>query len=358
MSAVRVGILGASGYTGYELVRLLRGHPEVEIAALGAHANAGQALGDLFDGAATWAGLPILKRTEEIDLSALDVVFCALPHGQAAETVKDLMARPNLRVIVDLSNDHRLSDYSAYEGMAGAHPYPEIAAQAVYGLSEWHAAKIQGARLIANPGCYPTSILLPLLPLLKAKLIDPARLIANSASGTSGAGRGAKVGLLHGEVTENFKAYGLGNHRHALEMQEQIAVVAGPNGPNGSNLARKLVFNPHLLPMSRGILSTLTLDLVGGGTLADAQDCLEETYAAAPFVQVAPPGTAIATKSVRGTNLCRLALHAAANPDQLLITSAIDNVVMGASGQAVQNMNLALGFKPGLSLSALSPAAP
>ena len=149
---IKVGILGASGYTGYELVRLLRGHPEVEIAALGAHANAGQTMADLFDGAATWQGLPLLKRTDEIDLSALDVVFCALPHGQAAETVKALMALPTVRLIIDLSNDHRLADYSAYEGMAGAHPYPEIAAQAVFGLSEWHREAIKGARLIANPG--------------------------------------------------------------------------------------------------------------------------------------------------------------------------------------------------------------
>ena len=347
---IKVGILGASGYTGYELVRLLRGHPQVEIAALGAHTNAGQTLADLFDGAATWQGLPKLRRSQTIDFGALDLVFCALPHGQAAQTVKDLMVLPNLRLIIDLSNDHRLTDYSAYQGMKGRHPYPEIATQAVYGLSEWHGNAIKAARLIANPGCYPTSILLPLLPLLKADLIDANSLIANSASGSSGAGRSAQLGQLHAEVSENFCAYGLGVHRHGLEIQEQIEAAAAVK-PH-----RRLVFNPHLLPMNRGILTTLTLTTKA--PLERLQSCLEAAYAAAPFVQVAEPGRPITTKSVRGTNLCRFSLHPSANADQVILTCAIDNLIKGASGQAIQNMNLALGLSEGLGLLGQSVLEP
>ena len=348
---IRVGILGASGYTGYELVRILRHHPQVRLAALGAYSNAGQSMADLFDGAATWGGLPILQKTDDIDLSALDVVFCALPHGQSAEMVKLLMGQGNIRLIVDLSNDHRLRDYSGYDGLPQGHPYPEIAGQAVFGLSEWYGDTIPGARLIANPGCYPTSILLPILPLLQAGLIDPSQIIANSASGTSGAGRGASVGQLHAEVSENFRAYGLGTHRHALEIQEQVEAVAGPQDS-------KVIFNPHLLPMNRGILSTLTLTLTAKADLDQVQAALDQAYATAAFVQVAPIGASIATKSVRGTNLCRMAVHPTVNQGQILITSAIDNLMKGASGQAVQNMNLALGWDEGLGLTPLSALQP
>ena len=280
---IRVGILGASGYTGYELVRLLRAHPKVHLTALGAHSKAGQHFKDIFDGAATWDELPILQTTQEIDFKALDLVFCALPHGQSAHAVKNLMDQTDLRLIIDLSNDHRLHDYSGYDGLPQGHPYPEIAQQAVYGLSEWYFKQISTARLIANPGCYPTSILLPLLPLLSAGLIDPDHIIANSASGTSGAGRGASVRLLHAEVSESFCAYGLGTHRHSLEIQEQInkAALSKPQ--------RRAVFNPHLLPISRGILSTLTLELKDADP-DKAQEALEQAYAQAPFVHVAPLG--------------------------------------------------------------------
>ena len=266
------------------------------------------------------------------------------PHGTAAQTVHDLMGQQNLRLIVDLSNDHRLADYSAYQGMAGQHPYPHIAAQAVYGLSEWHRPALASARLIANPGCYPTSILLPLLPLLKAGWVDPNTIVANSASGTSGGGRGPSQSQLHSEVSENFRAYGLGGHRHGLEIDEQVTAVL-PHPP-----LRKVVFNPHLLPMNRGILSTLTLTLTQGDA-AGAQALLAQSYAGEPFVQVAPLGDSVTTKSVRGTNLCRLSVHASVNADQILITSVLDNLVKGAAGQAVQNMNLALGLDEGLGLS-------
>ncbi len=349
---IRVGIFGASGYTGFELVRLLRGHPKAQIEALGGHASAGQSLVDLFDGAATWTDLPRLQKIDAIDVSALDVVFCALPHGQSAETVHDLMTQTKVRLIVDLSNDHRLADYSDYAGMAGAHPHPETAAQAIYGLAEWHRDSIKSARLIANPGCYPTSILLPTLPLVQAGLIDPERIVANSASGTSGAGRAAATAQLHAEVSENFRAYSLGVHRHLLEIQEQIAGAAAV-APR-----RKVVFNPHLLPMNRGILSTLTLDLGPKGTVAQVQQVLRARYAATPFVHVADVGAPITTKSVRGTNLCRLSVHPGLNTDQVLITCAIDNLVKGASGQAIQNMNLALGFDEGLGLTTLGPLVP
>ena len=343
---MKVGILGASGYTGYELVRLLRQHPKVEITALGAHANAGQHMGDLFAGAVTWQDLPRLQKIDDLPLDTLDVVFCALPHGQSVSTVAALFALANVQVLIDLSNDHRLSDYTGYEGMGDGHPHPEINSQAVYGLTEIHRDQITSTRLIANPGCYPTSILLALLPLLKAGLIDPDYIIVNSASGTSGAGRGAKIGQLHSEISESFKAYGLGVHRHLLEIQEQAAQLA--------NLKRKIVFNPHLLPMNRGILSTLTLM----GDAEAAQACLEAAYAGEAFVQAAPMGTSITTKSVRGTNLCHMAVHKGANVDQFILTSAIDNLGKGAAGQAVQNMNVALGYEEGLGLSHLTVLEP
>lgn len=344
----RVAIFGASGYTGYELVRLLRQHPKVQIAALGAHSNAGQTMAQLFDGAATWTDLPVLQKIDEIDLSAIDVVFCALPHGKSAEVVKQLWDQSNLKLIIDLSNDYRLTDYSGYPGFEAGHPHPDLNAEAVYGLAEW--ADLKGKRLIANPGCYPTSILLPLIPLLQSDLIDANQIIANSASGTSGAGRGASVGQLHSEVSENFKAYGLGTHRHALEIQEQVERAA-----KGA-VTRKIVFNPHILPMNRGILSTLTLS--AKAPLAELQVCLEVAYADKPFVQVAAAGSVITTKSVRGTNLCRMALHQGANLDQVILTSAEDNLMKGASGQAVQNMNLALGYKEALGLDHLTVLEP
>lgn len=343
---IKVGILGASGYTGYELVRLLRGHPKVEIAALGAHSNAGQRMLDLFSGAATWQDLPILQKIEDLPLDTLDVIFCALPHGQSATTVAQLFELPSKPTIIDLSNDFRLHDYSEYAGMEDGHPHPDINAQAVYGLTELHRERIVGARLIANPGCYPTSILLAILPLLKAGVIDPNSIIANSASGTSGAGRGASVGQLHSEVSESFRAYGFGTHRHLMEIQQQAAQVA--------QLDRRIVFNPHLLPMNRGILSTLTL--MGDAQAAHA--CLRDTYVDEAFVDVSIMGTTISTKSVRGTNLCRMSLFLGANSDQFVLTSAIDNLMKGASGQAVQNMNVALGYEEGLGLSHLTVLEP
>lgn len=349
---IKVGILGASGYAGFELVRILRNHAEVEICALGANSRAGQKLEDLFDGLSGWDGLPVLKTIEQIDFKSLDVVFCALPHGQSARTVNQLLNHEGVGLVIDLSNDHRLSDYTAYAGIEGDHPYPENAKSAIYGLAEWYRHEIVGARLIANPGCYPTSILLPLLPLIKSGQINPGRVVANSASGTTGAGRGASVGQLHSEVSENFKGYGYGTHRHQLEIQEQL------NEASDVKPARKAIFNPHLLPMNRGILSTITLDMQIGVSIQECQATLEAAYAHEQFVSVAPQSSFIGTNSVRGTNMCRLALHQALNSDQLIITSAIDNLIKGASGQAVQNMNIALDLDEGLGLSTLTPIMP
>ena len=349
---IQVGILGASGYTGFELVRLLRGHPDVHVVALGANSSAGRCLSDLYETASTWRKLPVLQKIQEIDFATLDVVFCALPHGASAEIVHNLMTETEVRLIIDLSNDHRLVNYEAYEGMKGSHPFPETASQAVYGLAEWHRDRIKTARLIANPGCYPTSVLLPILPLIKADLVDPERIIANAASGTSGAGRVARTTQLHSEVSENFQAYALGKHRHFLEIQEQIEATAAlcPR--------RNIIFNSHLLPMNRGMLCTLTLDFRHGVEIDVVRNALEAQYASSPFIHIANPGTHITTKSVRGTNLCRMSLHTSHNDDQLLITCAIDNLIKGASGQAIQNMNLALGLDEGAGLINLSSLEP
>jgi N-acetyl-gamma-glutamyl-phosphate reductase len=333
---LNVAILGASGYTGAELLRLLLRHPRVRIAALTADRKAGQAVADVF---AQFAGidLPRLTTIAEIDLDGLDLVFCALPHGTTQGVIADLLARrPSLK-IVDLSADFRLNDPAAYEEWYG-HPHQalELQREAAFGLVELNRDAIRGSRLVANPGCHSTTSILPLVPLLANRLIEPDAISIVSATGMSGAGRAAKEEMLFSEVSEGVHAYGVGRHRHTAELDQEFDKVAGR--------PVRATFTPLLLPMNRGIYATITVTLAGGATAESLHQALAETYAGEPFVRVLPFGKAPQSRHVRGSNGAQLGVVADRGPDRAIVFSTLDNLVKGASGQAVQNMNLISGF--------------
>ncbi|MCC7259445.1 MAG: N-acetyl-gamma-glutamyl-phosphate reductase, partial [Alphaproteobacteria bacterium] len=285
-----IAILGASGYTGAELIRLLRHHPSVAIKALTADSKAGQPIAAIYPHL-VGLGLPDLVKHESVDWSGIDAVFCCLPHGTTQEIVAKLPA--HLKV-VDLSADFRLRDVASYAQWYGhAHSAVALQAEAVYGLVEQYRADIKKARLVACPGCYPTSILLPLLPLLKAGAIDANAIIADSKSGITGAGRAAKEANLFTELNEGINAYGIGNHRHTPEIEQELSVAAGAHV--------EITFTPHLMPMNRGILSTL---YVTGKSAAEIKAILEKTYKDEPFVTVLPGDSLPSTRQVRGSNRC------------------------------------------------------
>lgn len=331
--SANVVILGASGYTGAELVRLLALHPGVRITALTADRKAGQTMAKVFPHLAGIA-LPDLVGIDDVDFAEADFAFCALPHGTTQEIVAKL---PKNLKICDLSADFRLADTAVYEKWYG-HPHyaPALQGEAVYGLTEIMRSEVKGARLVANPGCYPTSAELPLMPLLKAKAILPNRIIVDSKSGVSGAGRAAKEGSLYAEVAEGISAYGVASHRHAPEIDQELSVAFGA--------PVVATFTPHLMPMNRGILSTIYVDLAPGVEAADLARILSEQYAGEPFVRVLPLGQVPHTRHVRGSNLAMIGVAADRRPGGAILVSVIDNLVKGASGQAVQNMNLMLGF--------------
>jgi N-acetyl-gamma-glutamyl-phosphate reductase len=337
----RIGILGASGYTGSELVRLLLRHPRVEIALMTADRKAGQSMGDVFPQFAPFA-LPPLVSLEGLDWAGqgLDLVFCALPHGTTQTVIAALLeAAPRTRV-VDLSADFRLSDLPAYERWYGhAHQAAHLQGEAVYGLVERYREAIRGARLVANPGCYTTTAQLPLLPLLEARAIDPDAIVIDAKSGVSGAGRAAKEANLFTEVSEGFHAYGVGHHRHMAELDQEFSKAAG----------REVVasFTPHLVPMNRGILATIYVAATEGRGPRELHGILERAYAGEAFVHVLPFGQTPQTRHVRGSNMTMIGVAADRRPHRAIIVSTLDNLVKGASGQAVQNMNLMLGFPEG-----------
>jgi len=329
---IRVGILGASGYTGAELVRLLLRHPSVRLTLLTAERHAGKPLGDVFPQLARY-GLPDLVKIEEANWDDVDLVFCALPHGTTQEIVAKLSKRLK---VVDLSADFRLTDPAAYATWYG-HPHHalDIQAEAVYGLTERNRDRVRTARVVANPGCYPTCSLLPLLPLLSAGAINPDQIIIDAKSGVSGAGRDAKQQNLFCEVSEGFHAYAVASHRHTPEIEQELSLAAGRS--------LSVTFTPHLVPMNRGMLATIYVRLATGQTADGLRDILRTAYLDEPFVDVtnAPP----ATRAVRGSNVCQMAVVADRVPGRAIIVSVIDNLVKGAAGQAVQNMNVMSGFE-------------
>jgi N-acetyl-gamma-glutamyl-phosphate reductase len=346
----KIGVLGASGYTGAELVRLLLRHPGVEIVLLTADRRAGKTMADVFPQFAPYA-LPTLTSVEEADWAVLrlDLAFCALPHGTTQKVIKDLMARVPRTKVVDLSADFRLADPAAYAHWYGhEHFAPELQQDAVYGLTEIYRDKIKTARLVANPGCYTSCAELALIPLLKAKAIDPDEIVIDAKSGMTGAGRAAKEEMLFSEVSEGIHAYGVGHHRHMAELDQEFSLAAG----------RQVVatFTPHLVPMNRGILSTIYVRSVKASP-QDLHAVLLKSYAKEPFVHVLPFGTLPQTRHVRGSNMTFIGVAADRIPGRAIIGAALDNLTKGASGQAVQNMNLMLGFPEtmGLEQVALFP---
>ena len=330
---LRIAILGASGYTGAELVRLLSRHPHVQIVALTADRQAGKPASEVFP-QLVLADLPNLTKIDEVDWTGVDFVFCCLPHGLTQEVVAKLPA--HLRV-VDLSADFRLTDLDAYATWYGhAHLAPELQKEAVYGLTELNRDAVRRARLVANPGCYPTAAQLPLIPLIKAGLIVADDIIIDAKSGVTGAGRDAKQGSLYSEVTEGIHAYGVASHRHAPEIEQGLSAAAGK--PIIVN------FTPHLMPMSRGILATIYVKLAAGATVDKLRAALADRYRDEYFVKVLPNGAAPATRHVRGSNFVIMSVHADRVPGRAILMAVEDNLVKGASGQAVQNMNVMAGF--------------
>lgn len=328
---IKAGIVGGTGYTGVELLRLLAQHPEVEIVAITSRGDAGLAVSSMFP---SLRGRVDLKFEDPVsaNLKRCDVVFFATPNGVAMQQAPELLDA-GVRV-VDLAADFRISDVAEWEKWyAMQHTSPQWVARAVYGLPEVNRAAIRDARLVANPGCYPTAVQLGFVPLVESGLVDLDHLIADAKSGVSGAGRKAEVSSLFSEAADNFKAYGVHGHRHLPEIRQGLSRIAGR--PIG------LTFVPHLLPLIRGIHATLYAPIKGD---ADFQSIYEKRYADEPFVDVMPARSHPDTRSVRASNSCRIAVHRPQDGDTLVVLSVIDNLVKGAAGQAVQNMNIMFGL--------------
>lgn len=328
---IKVGIVGGTGYTGVELLRLLALHPQVELRAITSRADAGTPVSQMFPSLRGHLDISF-THPDTAHLEQCDVVFFATPNGIAMQQTRSLLDA-GVRVI-DLAADFRIKDVKVWEKWYGmSHACPELIEQAVYGLPEVNRAEIKQARLVANPGCYPTAVQLGFIPLLEAGLIDDASLIADAKSGVSGAGRKAEVGSLFAEAGDSFKAYGVAGHRHLLEIRQGLSLV--------SKHEVGLTFVPHLTPLIRGIHATLYAKLKKG---ADLQALFEQRYADEPFVDVMPAGSHPETRSVRGSNHCRIAVHRPQDGDTVVVLSAIDNLVKGAAGQAIQNMNIMFGI--------------
>ncbi|MGB7769593.1 MAG: N-acetyl-gamma-glutamyl-phosphate reductase [Verrucomicrobiia bacterium] len=338
MKTKKVAVIGASGYSGEELVRLLLDHPHAELVTVTSRQNAGQTLAQVFPKFASHPKSKTLRFTEPnagLLVKQADMVFLALPHGVAAEYAVPLLDAGC--AVIDLSADFRLKSPEIYkEFYAHDHPAPDLLKQAVYGLPEIYRGQIKKASLVASPGCYPTSILLPVIPLLKAGLIKPAGIIADSLSGVSGAGRKAEVDYLFCECNESVRPYGLPKHRHLSEIEEQLSLAAG------SNLI--IQFTPHLIPVNRGILTTLYLEPAGKLTEQKISACYAKAYGQEPFVRLLAGKALPDTKNVVGTNVIEIAWRLDPRTGRLVVMSAEDNLVKGASGQAVQSLNLLCGW--------------
>ncbi len=344
---ISVGIVGATGYTGVELLRLLAEHPDVRVSMITSRAEQGRRVDAIYPALRGVCDLAFVEPDAE-RLTDCDLVFFATPHGVAMDSMPELIRR-GVRV-VDLSADFRLQDVELWEQWYGqAHACPDLVKDAVYGLPEVHREAIKNAQLVAAAGCYPTSVQLGLLPLLRDGLVDPQSLIANAASGVSGAGRQAKIDNLFSELNDSFKAYAVTGHRHLPEIEQGLASVA--------EKPVSLTFVPHLLPIVRGIHSTLYAKLTTDVDEEALQALFEACYENEPFVDVLPAGDLPQTRSVKGSNLCRISVTRPLGRDQVVVCSAIDNLVKGASGQAVQCMNIMLGLNEtaGLKSIALTP---
>jgi N-acetyl-gamma-glutamyl-phosphate reductase len=339
---IKVAVVGASGYTGVELLRLLQGHTEVTVTCVTSEQSAGKKISEVFPSLRGCCDL-VLESVEPIAVAAkADLIFTALPHQAAMKVVPTFLALG--KKVIDLSADYRLQDADEYARWYEPHLSPELLAEAVYGLPEIRRAAIVGARLVANPGCYPTSVILGLAPLLKNGLIDPTTIISDSKSGVSGAGRAAKVDNLYCEVNDGFKAYGVGGvHRHIPEIEQELALLAGGK--------LTISFTPHLVPMDRGILSTIYATLRGAPSAAELHALYVHQYADEPFVRVLPLGQFPSTAYVKGSNFCDIGLTVDQRTGRVIVVSAIDNLVKGASGQAIQNMNIICGFPETLGLN-------
>ena len=328
----KVGIAGATGYAGAELIRLLAGHPEVELTVLTSRQYAGTRIHEIYPSFTGVVELDCEAYDPDAMCDRADIVFTALPHTIPMEILPALAARG--KRVIDLSADFRFSDPAVYETVYTRHTAPDLAALSVYGLCEVYTEEIRKAGIVGNPGCYPTSVLLPLAPLLHAKLINPATIIADSKSGVSGAGRSPSVASLYSEVSESFKAYKVASHRHEPEMEAVLSRIA--NDPVD------ITFVPHLIPMSRGMETTIYADLSGDFSDADIHACISGYYEGRRFIRVSGSGQPPDTRNVRGTNYCDIAFVVDRSRRRLILLSVIDNLVKGAAGQAVQNMNIML----------------
>ncbi|MBN8441576.1 MAG: N-acetyl-gamma-glutamyl-phosphate reductase [Thauera sp.] len=341
---IKVGVVGGTGYTGVELLRLLSRHPQVELVAITSRGEAGMAVSEMFPSLRGRVNLKFVTP-QDAALDQCDAVFFATPNGIAMQQAAELVAA-GVRVI-DLAADFRITDVAEWEKWYGMkHAAPELVAEAVYGLPETSRDKIRKARVLANPGCYPTAVQLGFLPLVEAGVVELGNLIADAKSGVSGAGRKAEVHTLFPEAADSFKAYGVPGHRHLPEIRQGLTRFAGQ--PVG------LTFVPHLTPLIRGIHATLYGRLTKD---VDLQALYEQRFAGEPFVDVMPAGSHPETRSVRASNMCRIAVHRPQGGDTVVVLSVIDNLVKGAAGQAVQNLNIMFGFdeSTGLDIVPVSP---
>lgn len=345
---LKAAVVGASGYTGVELIRILHNHPEVAVTSVTSEQSAGKRLSDVFPSLRGRYDTILEPLVPERIAEKVDIIFTALPHKAAMEVVPAFLATG--KIVIDLSADYRLHDPEIYAAWYDQHLNPELLSEAVYGLPELRREAIAAARLVANPGCYPTSIILGLMPLLQEGLIDTASIIADAKSGVSGAGRGAKVDSLYCEVNEGFKAYGVGGvHRHIPEIEQELSLLAGKK--------TIISFTPHLVPMDRGILSTIYAVPVNSITATDLHALYEERYDGEAFVRILAQGEFPSTAFVRGSNFCDIGITVDKRTGRIIVVSALDNLVKGAAGQAVQNMNIVCDFPEtmGLELIPLYP---
>ena len=341
---IKVGIYGASGYTGQELFRLLLRHPEVSIVSLTSRRYAGVKVSDIYPVFLGLTELSFLNASPEEMAHVSDVVFLALPHGVSMQVAGEFLKAG--KKVIDLSADFRLWNVTMYEQWYSKHSAQDIIQEAVYGIPELYGDAISRSKLVANPGCYPTSVILGLAPLVSKEWIDDTSIIADSKSGVSGAGREPQIGTLFCEVDEGFKAYKVGQHRHTPEMEQVLGCLAGHD--------ITISFTPHLLPICRGILSTIYANLRKNVTADEINDLYRSYYACKPFVRICKTGVFPNISSVRGSNYCDIGLTVDRRTKKVIIVSTIDNLIKGASGQAIQNMNLMCGFSEDAGLGMIS----